>query len=160
MPRKLRSDSLTAQVETTQTAMAEIAFEWPGSWDLPEDAEKRAKVLALCDDVWNGRDPRDWRETDGNIIAEFALVSIDLSETQTILSECNYLIEKEGRGGKIIKTRHPLMDAAQHLTTRRMALARSLALTGAAATPRNVRQRGQDIANARRGDKDKSWLLA
>ena len=160
MPRKLRSDSLTAQVETAQTAMAEIAFEWPGSWDLPQDEAKRAKVLALCDDVWLGRDPRDWRETDSNIIAEFALVSIDLSETQTVLSEYNYLITKEGRGGREIQTRHPLMDAAQHLTTRRMSLARSLALTGAAATPRNVRQRSVEMAEARRGNNIASSLLA
>lgn len=160
MPRKLRSDSLTAQVETAQTAMAEIAFEWPGSWDLPQDEAKRAKVLALCDDVWLGRDPRDWRETDSNIIAEFALVSIDLSETQTVLSECNYLITKEGRGGREIQTRHPLMDAAQHLTTRRMALARSLAITGAAATPRNVRERGQNISKARGSNNIAMSLLA
>ena len=117
------------------------------------------EVLALCDDVWLGRDPRDWRETVSNIIAEFALVSIDLSETQTVLSECNYLITKEGRGGREIQTRHPLMDAAQHLTTRRMSLARSLALTGAAATPRNVRQRSVEMAEARRGNNIASSLL-
>jgi len=144
----------------SQTAMAEIAFEWPGSWDLPQDEAKRAKVLALCDDVWNGRDPRDWRETDSNIVAEFALVSIDLAETQAVLSECNYLITKEGRGGREIQTRHPLMDAAQHLTTRRMALARSLALTGAAATPRNVRQRGADMSKARGSNSIAQSLLA
>ena len=139
--RKLRSDSVTAQVAMAQTA--NIQFEWPSTWDLPEDTTKAERAKLIADDIWSARPPNEWSAAERNIIAELAIVSADLAAIQKMLSDSNYLVKREGKGGRMVATRSPLLDPAQHLSTRKLALARSLGLTGSATNPRLAGARAQ-----------------
>ena len=155
MPRKLRSDSITSQVAMAQTSS--IQFEWPETWDLPEDATKAERAKLIADDIWSARPPNEWSAAERNIIAELSVVSADLAAIQKILSDSNYLVKREGKDGRMVASRSPLLDPAQHLSTRKLALARSLGLTGSAANPRGAAARGQvfnQISNDRDGVDD------
>ena len=144
MPRKLRSDSLTSQVAMAQTSQrADMQFEWPETWDLPDDAEKAERAKLVADDVWSTRPPNEWSPVERNLIAELAIITADLAAIQKILSDSNYLVKREGKGGRMVASRSPLLDPAQHLSTRKLALARSLGLTGSATNPRGAAARGQ-----------------
>ena len=66
-----------------------------------------------------------------------------MAAIQKILSDSNYLVKREGKGGRMVASRSPLLDPAQHLSTRKLALARSLGLTGSATNPRGAAARGQ-----------------
>ena len=144
MPRKLRSDSVTAQIAMAQTSQRlDMQFEWPSTWDLPDDVEKAERAKLVADDVWSTRPPNEWSPVERNLIAELAIITADLAAIQKILSDSNYLVKREGKGGRMVASRSPLLDPAQHLSTRKLALARSLGLTGSATNPRGAAARGQ-----------------
>ena len=163
MPRKLRSDSVTSQIAMAQKPG--VQFEWPEAWDLPSDPEKAERAKRIADDIWASRPPGEWSAFEVNIIAELAVVSADLAAINKILSDTNYLIKREGKNGRMVASRSPLLDPAQHLSTRKLALSRSLGLTGSAANPRNAGARAQvfNQINDHRDDVDDGrahWLLA
>ena len=141
MPRKLRSDSITAQIAMAQTSS--IQFEWPETWDLPDDPAKAERAKLVADDIWSCRPPSEWSAAERSLIAELAIVTADLAAIQKILSDSNYLVKREGKGGRMVASRSPLLDPAQHLSTRKLALSRSLGLTGSAANPRGAGARAQ-----------------
>ena len=143
-PHRLRSDSTTVAVAAAQAAKkGESRFQWPSTWQLPDDTAKAENALRAADDIWALRPPAEWSQAEVSIIAELAILSADLSAIQKILSDTNYLVRREGKGGQMIATRSPLLDPAQHLSTRRLALSRSLGLTGSATNPRGAGARAQ-----------------
>ena len=142
--RKLRSDSVVAHVTMAKDARkADARFSWPLTWQLPEDEAKRNLVLLTCDDIFACRPVTEWSALELSLIAEIALITTDLAEIQQTLSAAGYLTHREGKGGREVATRHPLLDVAQHLSTRRTSLARSMSLTGSATNPRGAGARAQ-----------------
>ena len=157
MARRQRSDSTTAAVKMTQQALAKPGFPWPQAWDLPSDEDKARRAQLIADDIYAVRPREEWTAAECNIIAELAIVSADLAVIQNLLSESNYLVKREGKGGRMVATRSPLLDPAQHLSTRKLALTRSLGLTGREHNPRNANARGliyNQVADDLRDSKD------
>ena len=60
----------------------------------------------------------------------------------------------------MVVLRSPLLDPAQHLSTRRMAMLRALALTGAQVDTRTVANGARALADAREDVADLNDLLA
>ena len=143
-PHRLRSDSTTVAVAAAQAAKkGESRFKWPLTWQLPDDPEKAENALRAADDIFALRPPPEWSQAEISIIAELAILSADLSVIQKILSDTNYLVKREGKGGRMVASRSPLLEPAQHISTRRLALSRSLGLTGSATNPRGAGARAQ-----------------
>ena len=152
--RKLRSDSIAAQIAMAQTAQkSDVQFTWPETWDLPDDPAKAERAKLIADDIWSTRPPGEFSAFEVNIIAELATVSADLAAINKILSDTNYMVKREAKGGRMVATRSPLLDPAQHLSTRKLALSRSLGLTGSATNPRGAGARAQ-VFNQISDDRD------
>ena len=141
MPRKIRSDSVDAQVQAYRRGSE--TFEWPSHMIIPDGKEDVVMGIALS--VFATRDPADWQaHADFATIAEYALVSADLAEVQHQVSTEGYAIAKEGSKGQTVHARHPLLDGLTHLRTSRQNLARALGLT-AKVEPRETSKRGKDF---------------
>ena len=139
MPRKLRSDSVDAQVQAYRRGSE--TFEWPSHMLIPEGKNDTVMGIALA--VFATRDPADWQApADFATIAEYALVSADLAEVQHQVSSEGYAVPKMGSKGQIVHARHPLLDGLTHLRTSRQNLARALGLT-AKVEPRETPKRGK-----------------
>ena len=126
-PRRQRADSLTAQVAAHQQQAG--VFEWPDVVDLPDDEDKARRCLQIADDVFATRAPDDWRDSDPLLIAEFCIVSVDLNEHQSELTNSGYFHEVAGRNGRTVVATNPRVDVVHRLSSRRSKLAGVLALT-------------------------------
>lgn len=142
--RRARSDSSYAAV---QAFRAPKSLEWPSLevTRLPAEADDK-RAQAIFDRIATSRAPGDWRQHDPVLIAQLAIVQVQLDSTMQILATEGWTT----LGGKTGMTpiRSPHVDIAQHLSTRALALSRALGITGDPIDSRTVRKNARAIADA------------
>jgi hypothetical protein len=146
MTRRERSDSIHTHVSLV--ADARNPLEWP------EDAVSRmvrpeddAIATRIFDRIATSRAKRDWRLFDSAMIAELAVVTVELDKLMLLVQKSGWVTSKQGRSGTVL-TRTPLLDPIQHLSTRQINLSRALRITGLptdARTVANAAVREKDI---------------
>jgi hypothetical protein len=145
--RRPRSDSVSAAVTAFRHTAAQI--EWPELEvsRLPRaDDDRRAQ--AIFDRIISSRAPGDWRQHDPVLIAQLSVVQVELDKIMSILAAEGWT-SFGGKNGDT-RIRSPLIDPAQHLSTRALALSRALGITGdPAGDKRGTGNRAQAVADAR-----------
>lgn len=157
--RRPRTDSAAAAVRAFATAKERL--EWPElevtRMTNPED-DQRAQ--AIFSKISTSRAPEDWRQHDAVLIAQLAVVQVSLDQAMVELTTNGWT----ALGGKtgLTPVRSPMLDVAQHLSSRALALSRALGITGDPIDGRTVAKNAKTLNAARAiaEDNDPNGLLA
>jgi hypothetical protein len=111
-------------------------------------AEDEERAQAIVDRISSSRALEDWRQHDPVLIAQLAVVQVELDKIMVQLSAEGWTT----LGGKHRSTpvRSPLIGPARHLATRSLALARALGITGEPADADTVANRAKTASAASR----------
>lgn len=118
MPRRERSDSVSAAIKTHQAVGKFNGFEWGRSGIQPlPDQEGRENAQRFADQIYLARAEEHWQEHDRVLIAQLANYWAEIERLEAELRDADYVIVKEGKNGPIA-TRHPLLDVVGYLAQR------------------------------------------
>lgn len=143
--RRARSDSADAQIKAMQDTKKRV--EWPSLevTRLPKE-EDADRAQAIFDRIATSRAPDDWRQHDPILAAHLANCTVELDKLLTLVARTGW-VTSAGKNGTQF-TRTPLLDPIQHLTTRQLALARALGLTGTPTDAVTIEKNAKGAARA------------
>jgi len=140
--RRSRTDSTTSATAAFQATQNSAEFVWPTETVTPmAHPEKQEHAMRIAQQIWASRAPQDWGDFQRTMIAQLAIVSVDLDQLQTMISQTGYVTRKSNSKGNPTVARNPLLDPIVQLSNRQITLSRSLGLTGAPADSKTIANR-------------------